>query len=54
MNKLYSEITSLNILPDRKNNLKIIYATSLEKREGGSGFLQVKKKRNENMTIKCL
>ena len=45
INKLYSEITSLNILPERKNNLKIIYATSLKKREGGSGFHQVKKKK---------
>lgn len=31
INKLYSEIPSLIILPERKNNLKIIYATSLKK-----------------------
>lgn len=49
IDKLYSEIPSLIILPERKNNLKIIYATSLKKREGGSGgsgFYQVR--------IKCL
>lgn len=39
INKLYSEITSLNILPERKNNLKIIYATSLKIREGGRGLV---------------
>ena len=29
------------ILPERKNNLKIIYTTSLKKREGGSGLVVV-------------
>ena len=29
------------ILPERKNNLKRIYATSLKKREGGSGLVVV-------------
>lgn len=41
INNLYSEIPSMYILPERKNNLKIIYATSLKKREGGSGLVVV-------------
>lgn len=54
IDKLYSEIPSLIILPERKNNLKIIYATSLKKREGGSGLVVVvstkSKKRKEMKT----
>ena len=54
IDKLYSEIPSLIILPERKNNLKIIYTTSLKKREGGSGLVVVvstkSKKRKEMKT----